>query len=575
MSRKIKQIKQLKRVYDRIVHFDDRSREFPARAAIRSLALRSRTWTCYVNLDQGVEGACFPADALIRLADGGLKRICDIRPLDRVVTAEGNAHEVMAVFVRRAKELASVEFRGHISLLCTPDHPIRTRRGYVAAKDLVVGDCVAVTRGRAAVDNVVAVPAGCRGGSRREVNTGGVPSVVSPVPDSLEKTEKFGRLIGLYAAEGCTTENKVVWAYGTHEEHTLVAETVSLISDVFGAEARLQRRPNNSIYVVLYGKRWRKLFDKLVPGASKHGTKRLSSAVAGGTDAYRRSILFGWLDGDGHARRSEINGVSVCRQLALDMHAIANDIGLAPVIRARRPSMNRWAKTRQIAYEVVIPTGGGGNGPEVTPDATWRKVTGVVTADCDDWVYNLKVAEDESYVADGIGVHNCAGFAVSHEAASTPAVVPGITNAVARQVYKQAQKLDEWPDEGYDGTSVLAAMKAGKARGWWAGYRWAFGERDLAFSLGYLGPAVLGVNWYSGMETPDAAGQIHATGEIMGGHSILCIGYDAGKKLYRLHNSWGKDWGIGGDCFISASDMVKLLSENGEAAIPMKRSVPK
>lgn len=169
----------------------------------------------------------------------------------------------------------------------------------------------------------------------------------------------------------------------------------------------------------------------------------------------------------------------------------------------------------------------------------------------------------------------CAGFAVSHEAASTPAVVPGITNAVARQVYRQAQRLDEWPGESYSGTSVLAAMKAGKARGWWAGYRWAFGEKDLAFALGYLGPAVLGVNWYAGMETPDAAGQIHATGELMGGHAILCIGYDAAKKLYRLHNSWGKTWCIGGDCFISAVDMVKLLSENGEAAIPMKRSVPK
>ena len=114
-----------------------------------------------------------------------------------------------------------------------------------------------------------------------------------------------------------------------------------------------------------------------------------------------------------------------------------------------------------------------------------------------------------------------------------------------------------------------------KARGWWGGYRWAFGEQDLAYAVGYLGPAVLGVNWYKGMETPDASGQIFVTGEQLGGHAILCIGYDHVRQLYRLHNSWGKDWGIGGDCFISVSDMKRLLSENGEAAIPMKRSVPK
>ena len=169
----------------------------------------------------------------------------------------------------------------------------------------------------------------------------------------------------------------------------------------------------------------------------------------------------------------------------------------------------------------------------------------------------------------------CAGFAVSHEAAATPCVVPGITNAVARQVYKQAQRLDEWDGEDYDGTSVLAAMKAGKARGWWAGYRWAFGERDLAFAVGYLGPAVLGINWYADMETPDVSGQIHAAGGQLGGHAILCVGYDHARQMYRLHNSWGKDWGIGGDCFISVADMTRLLAENGEAAIPMKRRVPK
>ena len=169
----------------------------------------------------------------------------------------------------------------------------------------------------------------------------------------------------------------------------------------------------------------------------------------------------------------------------------------------------------------------------------------------------------------------CSGFAVCHEAAATPAVVPGISNEVAYEVYRQAQTLDNLPGEGYHGVSVLAAMKAGKARGWWGGYRWAFGEPDLAVSISHLGPAVLGLNWYQSMETPDDHGVLHVGGEVIGGHAILCLGFNPNTGMYTLLNSWGPDWGLDGRCYLSRADMTRLLGEDGEAVIPMKRRVPK
>lgn len=165
----------------------------------------------------------------------------------------------------------------------------------------------------------------------------------------------------------------------------------------------------------------------------------------------------------------------------------------------------------------------------------------------------------------------CVGFGWTHEAAARPAVVQNLTNAIARTVYKLAQKYDEWPGDNYEGSSVLGGAKAAQKMGWLTEYRWAFGEDDLAMAVGYKGPAVLGVNWYEGMTEPDKNGIIRPTGDALGGHCILCNGINVKRGLYRLHNSWGASWGVNGECFISFSDMATLLKKQGEACIPVIR----
>lgn len=168
----------------------------------------------------------------------------------------------------------------------------------------------------------------------------------------------------------------------------------------------------------------------------------------------------------------------------------------------------------------------------------------------------------------------CVGFSVSHEIAARPVAVRGMTDGTARALYRAAQEVDEFPGSDYSGTSVLAGFKAATALGYFGEYRWAFGLSDLVLAVGYKGPAVLGINWLQGMFKPDADGYIHATGEKKGGHAILCKGVDVKKNRLRLHNSWGTDWGMGGDCWISFDDMAQLLQASGEACIPVKRKRP-
>ncbi len=169
----------------------------------------------------------------------------------------------------------------------------------------------------------------------------------------------------------------------------------------------------------------------------------------------------------------------------------------------------------------------------------------------------------------------CVGFAFGHEISARPLVQP-VTNEYARDVYLDAQKVDAWPGEDYSGTSVLAGAKVCQARGHFAEYRWAFGLSDLQLALGYAGPAVLGLNWYTGQMTPDSTGRIRPTGSIEGGHAILAYrvwlpNSTRPEGQVWLWNSWGSDWGKGGACWLTFADLERLLHEDGEAVVPIGR----
>jgi hypothetical protein len=190
----------------------------------------------------------------------------------------------------------------------------------------------------------------------------------------------------------------------------------------------------------------------------------------------------------------------------------------------------------------------------------------------------------------------CVGFGWSHELAATPEVVP--TNAtIALSIYHRAQALDQWPGEAYSGTSVLAGAKAvselrnNVGEPYLKEYRWAFGLSDLILALGNQGPAVLGLNWFTGMFSPDSNGFLHVTGNVEGGHCLLALGVyivpkagvtnptalsdlDLDKSYILVHNSWGQDWGQGGRAKITLRDMQILLdsTNDGEACIPVVRT---
>ena len=219
----------------------------------------------------------------------------------------------------------------------------------------------------------------------------------------------------------------------------------------------------------------------------------------------------------------------------------------------------------------------------------YRAVEGLEDKPFRSYTWSCDVYNDQGYEG------ACVGYAWSHELSARPAVYR-VDDNFAKAIYYRARHLDPWPGEDYDGTSVLAGIKAvmevlnERNLPLYGEYRWGFGIQDVLRMIGYSGPVVLGINWYMDMYYPDReTGFITPSGELAGGHAILANGIkvvkkdpflpypvtwdnlDLDKSHVRLHNSWGTSYGMGGDAFVTVRDLAALLHDDGEACIPTLR----
>lgn len=174
----------------------------------------------------------------------------------------------------------------------------------------------------------------------------------------------------------------------------------------------------------------------------------------------------------------------------------------------------------------------------------------------------------------------CVGHGWAHEAAAKPVVVrqyprPNFTatgpQTFAFELYDWCRRNDEWVEENYDGTSVAAGAKGMVLAGGLLEYRWSHDADELAVAVSRKGPVVIGVDWTTGQFKPDVDGVIHVKGRVEGGHCLLVNGYNTTTRRFRLHNSWGRDWGVNGEALMEHDDMAMLMEAGGEGCLPIRR----
>ena len=129
--------------------------------------------------------------------------------------------------------------------------------------------------------------------------------------------------------------------------------------------------------------------------------------------AWRHALLAGYLTADGHTGATRTEATTVSKRLAIGLRMLANSVGeVANVAGPYQRHSGRTIEGRPVAerpsWSISWATGGPKHAFHAEADGyRWAPVRTVTPTGHRTEVYNISVAEDESYVADGITVHNC------------------------------------------------------------------------------------------------------------------------------------------------------------------------
>jgi hypothetical protein len=538
-------------------------------------------------------GSCFLGDTMIRMADGTYKRIDQIQVGDLLVSAEGNICPVTHTMQRQVSEtLIKIKIAGHFQLEATHEHPVLTENGYKPISQITPGQFVAIPRflpGDGMVANI---------GSSRRKNA--VPlSITFPFGggcdddiDQVFLTHGFGRLVGLFVAEGSASgfDRKVKWTLSINEYDTLGAEIVRLCSSELGVNASITKcqERNTCTVSVNSSKLDRQFLEWFGSGPSK---KSVPACFMSGNKDFLAGMLSGWIEGDRNIGES---AVTVSPILAMQMRDVANYLGFMPAFSVHtEEKMDNRGVFHLRAWRVRLnnPDTYKRGAAKMNDTHMWRKVNSVEEGQFyTGTVYNLEVEGDHSYIANGIGVHNCWNFAgigciegavlkagwgkpdtfgLAEQYIMDCADNGGCNGDWPESVLEWAAKtgvptLDRWVDASgtYPGygpyqASVrqcrsVAVMKVFKIAdygyvGKSSGVPTTQAIKDAMVKFGPLAVAVAADNAFSNY----SPGSVFKGRSTSINHAVILVGWDDSKGAWLMRNSWGKEWGDDGYMWIA------------------------
>lgn len=201
----------------------------------------------------------------------------------------------------------------------------------------------------------------------------------------------------------------------------------------------------------------------------------------------------------------------------------------------------------------------------------------------------------------------CTGFGLAtvvNYLLTTRTVVSDCNPVSPRMLYELAKRYDEWPGEGYSGSSARGAMKGWHKHGVCSEQHWPsvasksnkgrlltglndartadalrrplgayyrVNHKDLVAmhaAIAEVGVLFATSNVHQGWSQPGDDGLIDYSETMLGAHAFAIVGYDT--RGFWIQNSWGEEWGHEGYACISYDDWL----QNGTDVWAARLGVP-
>lgn len=328
---------------------------------------------------------CLARGSLI-LTRNGYKPIEDVSVFDMVLTHKGRWRPVIAVQNTGVRPVVNLRAQGVANLILTPDHKVWMRKSdWVRERDGAE---------RTDPDWVKAEDA-----------LGGYVNLKLPSVEPTELTKQELWLLGRWLADGHV---------GARGEYVVSIGHEKLAEFEHMADGHVGTKAERTAMQVRLKKLSHSLRDALATCGKGAENKQLPPFAVSLPADDASALLEGYLSGDGHylESRQRWMATSASRKLLLGLAMLVQRVyGTIACVHHGRPEGTTIIEGRQVntKQEWIMSfdlTKGRRVKPFILEDGAWKKVKSVDDAgEVETW--NLRVAEDESYTAEGCVVKNC------------------------------------------------------------------------------------------------------------------------------------------------------------------------
>jgi intein/homing endonuclease len=383
---------------------------------------------------------CFGKDTDILMADGTCKKIQDVVIGDRVITHTGDIRRVSNTFAREhdGDVCSFQQANWPRKTVVTPEHPyfingkkflpIGEAKPSVSVRKQYrkLGDYLSFPLSRASVSNrrtfgyrhffkgkafrwnnrIVLV--------RRAIPEHGIPNVFD--------LTKWGWIIGFYLAEGFQSKKgnyhhndkgknkkRSGIVFCTHVKETEYHEKIRQWAAEIGVSVCERKSSKTNGYTLVINNAT--LAELFFSFCGEHSfNKKLHPDLINMNNKFLADVLDGFWCGDGSKTnyKTRFESTTCSFDLASQLYLIAGRLGLCPKINVQKPAKGSKHTAYRVTYlrtetDRLIKN----TKFKVEGNHSLYRLDEVERIRYDGTVYNLEVEGDNSYIANGVAVHNC------------------------------------------------------------------------------------------------------------------------------------------------------------------------